>query len=351
MAERFDISKLGDIFEQMTSAQKRDAIDSIQKMIDAERFNLATEHDDEKIACRECGSLHVVKRGKSSSGNQRYLCKDCGMSFVIDNGGVFSKSKLSGDVWQKYVECFIDHLPLRECAERCGVSLKTSWFMRHRILEALFDYMPSFQVKKGCGAELDETFFRENFKGNHSRSEFVMPRRSRTSGGQDCKRGISNDLICVMTGVNDANDMFFDVACRGRLDSGTAKDVLKDKIEAGAIISTDKLASYTAVMGDLKVACHKAYDSKTEHGGINKVNTLHSQIKFFFERFKGVSSKHLHLYLAWFKWEESFRKQRSAKEAVEVIVRQLSNGSYQNSWRKCKEIEYPFFGYWKKQAA
>lgn len=343
------IDLVRDTLGRMDSAQKRAAIESLQRLIDAERFDLAVEYGRDGIECRECGSSRVVKRGKTSSGNQRYLCRDCGMSFVLSSGGVFAKSKLSKEVWQRYVECFVDMLPLRECARRCGVSLKTSWFMRHRILEALRKHVPAFQVRNGCGAQIDECFFRENFKGNHGNSDFSMPRRPRRRGRQDCKRGISNDLICVMSGVNDAGDTFLEVACRGRLDSKSAENVLRNKIESGSIIATDKHGSYASAMAELGVSRHYAYDSKKEHGGINAVNSLHSRVKAFFSVFNGVSSKWLSLYLAWFAWNESFKK-CSASESAEIAVRQLSSETYDTTWRKCKDAAYPFFDYWKNAA-
>ena len=343
------VSLMRDALGRMDAAKKRAAIESLQRLIDAERFDLAADDERDSIECRECGSTHIVKRGKTSSGSQRYLCRECGMSFVLSSGGVFAKSKLPKETWQRYVECFVDMLPLRECAQRCNVSLKTSWFMRHRVLEALAKYVPAFQVRNGCGAQIDECFFRENFKGNHVNSDFEMPRKPRRRGGQDCKRGISNDLVCVMSGVNDAGDVFLEVTCRGRLDAESAKNVLKSRIESGSIVATDKHKSYSSVMVELGVSRHDAYDSKKEHGGINAVNSLHSRVKLFFMRFKGVSSKWLHLHLAWFVWCENFRK-HNASESVEVAVRQISNETYDTSWRKCKNAQYPFFDYWRNAA-
>lgn len=336
---------------QMTPAERRAAIESLQSIIDAERFKLAIRTDDEDlVVCRECESTHVVKRGKDGFGRQRYLCRNCGMSFTMEKINVFSQSKLDDAVWMRYIECFVDMLPLRECAERCGVSLKTSWFMRHRILEALEKHMPSFEVRKGCGAELDETFFRENFKGNHSRGSFELPRKARHHGNQNHTRGISNEQICVLTGINDAGDMFYEIACRGRLDSGTAFSLLEGKIKEGAIISTDKLNSYAPAMRELGVACHNAYDAK-EHGRLNRVNALHSQIKCFMARFKGVATRRLGGYLAWFKWLYSFKQNRSASDMAELAARQLSNAMYDTSWRSCGKTPYLFMGYWAEMAA
>lgn len=43
-------------------------------------------------------------------------------------------SKLPVGTWMTYVEAFIDRLPLRDCMDKCGVCLRTAWFMRRRII-------------------------------------------------------------------------------------------------------------------------------------------------------------------------------------------------------------------------
>ncbi len=34
------------------------------------------------IQCEHCQSTNVIKNGKDRNGNQRYLCKRCGKTFV-----------------------------------------------------------------------------------------------------------------------------------------------------------------------------------------------------------------------------------------------------------------------------
>ena len=339
---------------KMAPAERAEAIEALQRIIDGERFRLATDggEGERTHACPKCGCERSVRRGRDAAGRQRYRCGECGASFTAASGGVLSNSKLPAAAWQRFAECFVDRLSLRECACRCGVSLKTAWFMRHRVLEALWKHMPCFQVREGCGAVVDETFFNENLKGNHSKAAgFKMPRPSRRRGGQNHTRGISHDLICVLTGVNDAGDFFFDVACRGRLSGSTAYGLLKGRVEQGAIISTDRLQSYVPALRELGVACHGAFDSKTQKGPLNPINTLHSLIEGFMEPFRGVSTRRLEKYLAWFKWERSFRRGRTAQDAAAVALRQLAGGTYETTWRKCKDTPYPFFDYWERQGA
>ena len=86
-------------------------------------------------------------------------------------------SKLPVSTWMAYIECFVDALPLRACAQKCAVSLTSAWCMRHRLLEVIRRFCSAFSVNAGASAELDETYFHESFKGNHSKSStFTMPR-------------------------------------------------------------------------------------------------------------------------------------------------------------------------------
>lgn len=145
----------------------------------------------------------------------------------MGSGRILGASRLPKETWMAYAECFELMLPLRECARRCRVCLKTAYTMRHRLIECLSAYSPSFRAGRGCGCELDETYFPESFKGNHARGSFTMPRPSRHRGKQVHRRGLSRELICVMTGVNDPNETFLEVTGRGALSRGRAMDALR----------------------------------------------------------------------------------------------------------------------------
>ncbi|MDY3667804.1 MAG: IS1595 family transposase [Collinsella sp.] len=332
---------------QMTAAEKSRALRSLKALIDAELFDLAASEgaeDDPDRACPRCGSPHYVKRGRDGRGRQRFLCRGCARTFTDATMRIFSTTKLDRSAWMRFAECHVDMLLLRESAEKCGVCLKTAFFMRHRLLEAMAKRMPAFRVEAGGGAELDECFFRESFKGNRSRSESGVPRKPRArSQGTD-----GHEKICVLTGINDAGDIFYEIAGRGGLDEAAARELLADKLAVGAIISTDRAHVYRRVLPALGVGEHIA--SKREEHAINRVNSLHSQMRHFIGRFRGVSTRRLENYLAWFKWTWCFKVRRSADELAELIVRQAARGTYEKTWRQYKVTPYPFYEYWIKQA-
>ena len=244
----------------------------------------------------------------------------------MGSGHILGTSRLPKETWMANAECFVLMLPLRECAGRCHVCLKTAYTMRHRLIECLSAYSPSFKTGRGCGCELDETYFPESFKGNHTKGSFTMPRHSRHRGKQVHRRGLSREQICVMTGVNDSNETFLQVSGRGILSRKRAMDVLRDRIASASVVATDKASAYVDVLAELEVDAHTVYDSKDpSEGTINRINTVHSLLDTFMKPFKGVSTKHLGTYLAWFKWCMTFMATDSGT-AERTVARQLANG-------------------------
>lgn len=292
-----------------------------------------------------------MKKGKSKNGEQRYLCQDCGRTFGMGSGHILGTSRLPKETWMANAECFVLMLPLRECAGRGHVCLKTAYTMRHRLIECLSAYSPSFKTGRGCGCELDETYFPESFKGNHAKGSFTMPRPSRHRGKQVHRRGLSRERICVMTGVNDSNETFLEVTGRGALSRERAMDALRGRIAAGSVVATDRAAAYVDVLAELEVDAHTAYDSKDpSEGTINRVNAVHSLLDTFMEPFKGVSTKHLGAYLAWFRWCRTFMATDSGA-AGRTVARQLAHGVCRSRVRDMFNVEPPYMDYWAAPAA
>lgn len=179
----------------------------------------------------------------------------------------------------------------------------------------------------------------------------VMPRPFRHRGKQVRKRGLSREQICVMTGVNDSNETFFEVSGRGALSSRRAMDVLRDRIEAGSVVATDKSSAYIDVLAELEVAAHTAYDSKDRsEGTINWANSVHSLLGAFMGPFRGVSTKHLDAYLAWFKWRRTFMTSGSGA-AERAVARQLANGVCRSRIRGMFNVRPPYMDYWVASTA
>ena len=255
------------------------------------------------IICPKCGSIHCVKNGKQS-GFQRFICRDCTRSFQINTNSITSNSKLSKSKWIAYIECMISGNSLRKSAEIVGVSLKTSFFMRHKILDAITSFMDKGNVSGII--EMDETFLAESFKGNHKKSGFTIPRKSRKRGKQVSKRGISKEQICIGTAIDRNNDIIMTMTNKGRVTSKQLETLYKGHVAEGSTLCTDSLYGYVTLSKNLNLSHKRIPSGKHSIGTYNlaHVNSLHTRFKGWVNRFRGVATKFLPNYLAWFKWLE-----------------------------------------------
>ena len=218
--------------------------------------------------------------------------------------------------------------------------------MRHRIIECLKQNQNPFVVNKNNKGQLDETFLRENFKGNHKKStNFTMPRKARKNGQEAKLIGSSNEQICIASGINDMNNVFFEIAGRGQLTNDSLKKILKNKIAAGSIISTDKRSNYKTILKLFNVAEHNSYQSKTieAYKNLGNINALHSRFKEFIRDMHGVSTRRLENYLIWFSWIENFKRN---EDKTNLVIDIISNNKYEKSIRDYPNTAYLFMDYW-----
>ena len=130
-------------------------------------------------SCPKCGSSDLVRNGLTTKGTQRYFCKSCGATRCAGTGLIMLNSKLPAEKWEAYVPMFVDHISCSKVAMRLDIQMRTAWFMRIRVLEALFKNLPAFQAISGCRVEVDEIFFRESFKGTRFEDMENPPREPR----------------------------------------------------------------------------------------------------------------------------------------------------------------------------
>lgn len=182
------MNDIKELIANLTKEEKFQLMEYLKFVVNEEIEN----PEEDVCECYKCNSHQIVKLGIYDN-MQRYRCKNCNTSFTAKSKSIFATTKLEKEKWLKYIECFVDCLSLRRCAEKVGVCLKTSYFMRHRKLECLKKNQSQFVVNKDNKGQLDEAFLRENFKGNHSKSiNFSMPRKPRKNGQEAKMIGSSN---------------------------------------------------------------------------------------------------------------------------------------------------------------
>ena len=323
--------------------QKKSLIECLRGAVMAQMSSVGEGRPAE---CPRCHHDHVVKKGRTKRGAQRWLCRGCGRTFGATTGGLLAQSKLAPEVWSAYVEHMVAGESLRRCADLCGVCLKTSWFMRMRVCEVMRNVLAPFRGGVGLSVQIDEKYLSESFCGNRDRARVKMPRQAHANGNSVHKRGLSKLKACVVTLVNDLGDCACEVVGRGKPTRGEVKAGIEGCDLEGSTVTTDSLASYVSPLREAGVAAHSRYNASAGDGdGVGMVNALHERISSFLSRFNGVSTRRLQRYMWWFCWSEQVR--RSDASSVEALRAHVANGTYRVTRRMLTDEPQPFWEYWE----
>ena len=128
-----------------------------------------------------------------------------------------------------------------------------------------------------------------------------MPRKAHKRGKSVHKRGLSHEKVCVPCAVNRKGLSIAKATNLGRVATKDLHHIYDNRIEPNSIIVTDLMNSYRrfATKNGLELVQLKGGKSKKGIYNIQHINSYHSELKRFIDRFKGVSTKHLNNYLIW----------------------------------------------------
>ncbi len=101
----------------------------ILKLIEESKFNRGE-------TCPRCENTWIIKNGKIK-GRQKFKCKSCGKQFDEFTNSPLSGTNLHLKIWSKFCNLMFKGLSLNECKEELNLTLKTLFYMRHRILDII----------------------------------------------------------------------------------------------------------------------------------------------------------------------------------------------------------------------
>lgn len=113
--------------------------------------------------CPHCGSVskdHYQLQGKAHRPGV-WKCKDCREQFTVTVGTVFERSKIGLHVWLQAAHLLCSSkkgMSTNQLHRTLGVTLKTAWFMSHRIREAMTPGGGGLLGGGGGIVEADETY-------------------------------------------------------------------------------------------------------------------------------------------------------------------------------------------------
>ncbi|MDP4090201.1 MAG: IS1595 family transposase [Bacillota bacterium] len=274
----------------------------------------------EVLACPDCGSSSIVKFGRNRLGKQRHKCKNCKRSFVLPSKSPLRCSKKTVQQWLLYMECMAKGMSIRKSAVVVGINIKTSFYWRHKILNALKSEMKD---NLSGVVEIDETGLPESFKGNRSKdANFHMGRPPRKRGVKLSETYTVRRVRVICCLDRDAG-IFSQVIGRERPGIRQLISLFKDRIKTGSTICTNNNTAYNTTAKELDLNLYKlAFSSQvieeTYHN--QKAKTFGRELKRFLVGFNGVATKYLNNYIAWLKWNCLRKVCNSGFSVMEMLL-------------------------------
>ena len=293
-----------------------------------------SEYEKERIICPHCQSNNIVKNGHRKQDHvQMYKCNECKVEFNALTGTVFKYSHLTYGQLEVFVQCFIDKVSLRKTAQRMKVDKNTVHFLRLKLLDALKDIRKN--TKLTGQVEGDEVYKSINLKGTKTQN---MPRfsKSRQSKGTTI-RGINKHKVCIVSAIDEYDNLFLEIAGTGPITSDMIKDCLASKVKNLDCLITDCKSSYESVAksNGWNLVQIKSNGYTDEFGNsLANINSIHSGLSTFLSRFRGVSTKHLQGYLDWYAFDKMMSyKIDDNKASMEIIIKNIVTMSSDISYK------------------
>ena len=286
--------------------------------------------------CPYCGSNTVIRYGHKRK-KQRFFCKTCGRTFVPTTNTIMSNSHFPASVWKEMITDTLYGNAIDYSAKRLGLYHQAAFDMRHKILLALQALPETADVCLGEVSEFDETFVLDCYKGR--KLDNTVNRAPRRHGAKAEKRGISNEYICICTGIQRKGDTLASTINRAKPSAKELISIFEGHIADGTLALCDGLRSYHAFPGiaDCTVKDCNGQDQKDScFYNLNTVNGFHSFIKQRYDFYRGVASKYINRYNALFS--TTYRNAENMIRRLISTVLTVTGTNYYHSNKDVREI-------------
>ena len=249
--------------------------------------------------CPHCGV--VDKSGPLKGKSTRigvYKCYACRKPFTVKVGTIFQDSKVKLNLWLQAIYLIASSkkgISANQLHRTLGVTLKTAWFMGHRIREAMRGGSLSPMGGGGGDVEVDETFFG-------------------TEPGATKKKGYGHKmkvLSLVDRESRSARSVVID-----NVDRKTILPILKENIAKEARMLTDEARHYRGIKWHMDGQSHASVNHSageyvSREDPVIHTNTVENYFSVFKRGMKGTyqhcGKQHLHRYLAEFDFRYNNR--------------------------------------------
>jgi transposase-like protein len=254
--------------------------------------------------CPKCGVIgNSVKLAGKSTRIGVHKCRDCRKPFRVTVNTIFEKSHIPLRVWLQAIFLIASSkkgMSSNQLHRSLGISLKSAWFMSHRIREAMRsgEFLLQFGQEGGI-VEADETYI------GHDKT--IKGKYEKRGRGYHHKNKV---LSLVDRNSGQARSFVVD-----NVRTSTIIPILRENIAREARLMTDDhplykgMARYVSAHGIVK---HAAGEYVSKKYPLKHTNTIEGFFSVFKRGMKGVyqhcAHNHLHRYLAEFDFRYNNRK-------------------------------------------
>jgi transposase-like protein len=255
--------------------------------------------------CPHCGGTERISKMQGASTRKGlYKCYQCRKPFTVRVGTIFESSHVPMHIWLQAMYLIAGSkkgISSNQLHRTLGVTLKTAWFMSHRIREAMKQDGPLMGADGGM-VEVDETFYCRRTGVDRPRAGFKHLRRIMTLVERNTGRATS-----IVTEFGNQSEV---------------AAILEAHLSTSGHLMTDEYKTYK------NLGWNFAAHSTVNHGEdeyVSRANpAIHTNtIEGFFSIFKrgmrGVyqfcKEQHLHRYVAEFDFRYSNRQALGCNDA------------------------------------
>ncbi len=261
--------------------------------------------------CPHCGGVERnSKMGGKSTRIGVYKCYDCRKPFTVKIGTIFEASHIPLRLWLQAIFLISSSkkgISSNQLHRTLGITLKSAWFMSHRIREAMRDGGIETFGTKGGTVEVDETFIGHDFN--------KKPRGQKIGRGYEHKNKV---LSLIDRSSGRARSMVVD-SLKGK----TLLPILQANIDQEARVLTDEAGQYAKVkmhFRDHGFVRHKVGEYVSTKDKTLYTNTIEGFFSIFKRGMKGVyqhcSHNHLNRYLAEFDFRYNNRMANGINDTI-----------------------------------
>lgn len=250
------------------------------------------------------------KGSATAAGVPRWRCRSCGRRFTSLTGTVLEHYCKPLPVWVSFIRLMSHNVPVECAAELCGVTHKTAFEWRHRVLATVAGYQDRIVLR-------DTVWVDETHIGDTDLSKGY---------GRARKRGPSRQKLCICVAI-DVHKNPASVACgHGKPDSTRIRRATGGRIAPVSLLVHDLERAHNVLVreGGLDSEAHRAdIGDPVRLERMEMVNDLCSWLKRYLWRFTGMSPKNLQSYLDWYVYLFRVNQARDRRDPTARVMRHM----------------------------